>query len=121
MPWKHTSKPSTSFASTEDFHVAVLEPNYVINVRLKEEIDSMAAATLIEGLKASSARKDLFEGIQIVSKAVATRTSLPILTHIRIEVKAGKVSLMATDLEMWMEHTLTATAVTKEGAATVPA
>jgi DNA polymerase III subunit beta len=121
MPWKHINKPSRSFATTEDFHVAVLEPNYIINARLKEEIDSMAAATLVEGLKASSARKDLFEGIQIVGKAVASRTSLPILTHIRIEVKGGKVCLMATDLEMWMEHTLAASSVTSEGAATVPA
>ncbi len=81
----------------------------------------MAAATLSEGLKASSARKDLFEGIQIVGKAVATRSSLPILTHVRIAVQGGKLSLMATDLEMWMEHTLPTTSIMAEGAATAPA
>lgn len=73
------------------------------------------------GLKASSPRKELFEGMQTVGKAVATRTSLPILTHIRIAAKDGRVSLMATDLEMWMEHTLPTLTLAADGAATVPA
>ncbi|MBV9848795.1 MAG: DNA polymerase III subunit beta [Armatimonadetes bacterium] len=74
-----------------------------------------------EGLKAVSPRKELFEGIQTVGKAVATRSSLPILTHVRIAAQGGKVSLMATDLEMWMEHTLAGAAIKGEGAATAPA
>ena len=73
------------------------------------------------GLKASSPRKELFEGIQTVGKAVATRSSLPILTHVRVSVKDGKVSLMATDLEMWMEHTLPTPTLAGDGAATAPA
>lgn len=81
----------------------------------------MAAATMTEALKASAARKDLFEGIQIVGKAVATRSSLPILTHVRIAIDGGKISLMATDLEMWMEHTLQTTSIMSTGAATAPA
>ncbi len=72
-------------------------------------------------LKVSSPRKELFEGIQTVGKAVATRSSLPILTHVRIAAKDGKVSLMATDLEMWMEHTLPTTTLAPDGAATAPA
>ena len=82
----------------------------------------MATKTAIAGLlRASSPRKELFEGIQTVGKAVATRSSLPILTHIRIAAKDGKVSLMATDLEMWMEHTLPGVGITEDGAATAPA
>ena len=82
----------------------------------------MAAKTMIPGLlRATSPRKELFEGIQTVGKAVATRSSLPILTHIRIAAKDGKVSLMATDLEMWMEHTLPGVGITEDGAATAPA
>jgi DNA polymerase-3 subunit beta len=59
-------------------------------------------------LKVSSPRKDLFEGVQIVSKAVATRTSLPILGHVLIsqDEDTGQIRLTATDLEMWIEHTL---------------
>ncbi|MGO8673704.1 MAG: DNA polymerase III subunit beta [Capsulimonadaceae bacterium] len=73
-----------------------------------------------QGLISGAARKDLFEGIQIVGKAVATRTSLPILTHVRIAAANGRLSLMATDLEMWMEHTLATASVLSEGAATAP-
>jgi DNA polymerase-3 subunit beta len=62
----------------------------------------------VTGLKVSTPRKDLFEGVQIVSKAVATRTSLPILGHVLIsqDEKTGQVRLTATDLELWIEHTL---------------
>ena len=82
----------------------------------------MAAKTIIPGLlRATAPRKELFEGIQTVGKAVATRSSLPILTHIRIAAKDGKVSMMATDLEMWMEHTLPGVGITEDGAATAPA
>ena len=82
----------------------------------------MATKTATAGLlKASSPRKELFEGIQTVGKAVATRSSLPILTHVRLAAKDGKVSLMATDLEMWMEHTLPNASISGEGAATAPA
>ena len=102
-------------------HVAAMPSNTIINVRYKEEISRMAAATMSEALKASAGRKDLFEGIQIVGKAVATRSSLPILTHVRIAVQDGRLSLMATDLEMWMEHTLATTSIMADGAATAPA
>ena len=82
----------------------------------------MPAKTMIPGLlRATSPRKELFEGIQTVGKAVATRSSLPILTHVRIAAKDGKVSMMATDLEMWMEHTLPGVGITEDGAATAPA
>ncbi len=82
----------------------------------------MAAKTIIPGLlRANCPRKELFEGLQTVGKAVATRSSLPILTHVRIAAKDGKVSIMATDLEMWMEHTLPGVGITEDGAATAPA
>ena len=82
----------------------------------------MAAKTIAPGLlRATSPRKELFEGIQTVGKAVATRSSLPILTHVRITAKDGKLSMMATDLEMWMEHTLPGIGIMEDGAATAPA
>ncbi len=60
------------------------------------------------GLTATAPRRDLYDGIQMVGKAVSTRTSLPILTHVLIkqDAETGKISLTATDLEMWIEHTL---------------
>ena len=82
----------------------------------------MAAKTHTPGLlRATSPHKELFEGIQTVGKAVATRSSLPILTHVRIAAKDGKLSMMATDLEMWMEHTLPGIGIMEDGAATAPA
>ncbi len=82
----------------------------------------MAAKTITpDALKASSPRKELLEGIQTVGKAVATRSSLPILTHVRLTAQDGRVSLMATDLEMWMEHTLPTPTLSADGAATAPA
>ena len=78
-------------------------------------------------LSTKSPRRELFEGLQTVGKAVATRTSLPILTHvlIRQDEETGKVRLTATDLDMWIEHTLpTAQKVMNldgGGAATAPA
>jgi DNA polymerase III subunit beta len=79
-------------------------------------------ATATAGLlKATSPRRDLLEGITTVGKAVATRSSLPILTHIRIAAHNNQVSLTATDLEMWMEHTLPSAGIITEGAATAPA
>jgi DNA polymerase-3 subunit beta len=81
----------------------------------------MATATLEGAFNVSSPRKDLFDGIQVVGKAVATRSSLPILTHVRLAVSGGRVSLMATDLELWMEHTLPGQVIAEDGAATAPA
>ena len=68
----------------------------------------MATATIGGKLAASAPRRDLFDGIQSVGKAVSTRTSLPILTHVLIkqDPQTGKISLTGTDLEMWIEHTL---------------
>ncbi len=80
------------------------------------------------GLKVASPRKDLFEGVQIVSKAVATRTTLPILGHVLIsqDSDTGQVRLTATDLELWIEHTLprgqeALVPITGGGATTAPA
>lgn len=81
----------------------------------------------LEGLNATSPRKDLFDGVAMVGKAVATRSSLPILTHVllRQDEGTGRLRLTATDLEMWIEHTLPGSqetiAIAEGGAATAPA
>jgi DNA polymerase-3 subunit beta len=65
-------------------------------------------ATGTSGLATKAPRRDLFEGVQTVDKAVAARSSLPILTHVLIgqDEKTGRVRITGTDLEMWIEHTL---------------
>ncbi|HEY3329860.1 MAG TPA: DNA polymerase III subunit beta [Capsulimonadaceae bacterium] len=79
-------------------------------------------------LTATAPRKDLYDGIQMVGKAVSTRTSLPILTHVLIkqDAESGRITLTATDLEMWIEHTLPSSqesigGLAVGGAATAPA
>lgn len=51
---------------------------------------------------------ELKNALQIVSRAVATRTSLPILTHVVLRSKDGVLALMGTDLEQWIERTIPA-------------
>lgn len=54
-------------------------------------------------------RKDLFEAIQTVARAVSGRSSLPILSHVLLEPQGGSgLRLVATDLEMWMECSMPA-------------
>jgi len=54
-------------------------------------------------------RKDLFEAIQTVARAVSGRSSLPILSHVLLQPQgASGMRLVATDLEMWMECALPA-------------
>jgi DNA polymerase-3 subunit beta len=69
----------------------------------------------------------LVDGVAMVSKAVASRSVLPILSHILLEQDAvtGRLVLTATDLELWVRHALPipqqALAEMTGGAATVPA
>ena len=54
-------------------------------------------------------RKDLYEAVQTVGRAVSGRSTLPILSHILAQPQGdGTLKLTATDLEMWMECSLPA-------------
>ncbi len=69
---------------------------------------SELGTTLAGGLATKVPRREILDGLNIVAKAVATRSSLPILMHvlIRRDADSGRVVLTASDLEMWLEHTL---------------
>lgn len=55
-------------------------------------------------MQAVSPRRELFDAVQTVARAVSGRTSLPILSHVLVRpVGDGRLRLMATDLEMWIE------------------
>lgn len=79
-------------------------------------------ATLVDtrtSLKATCARKDLYEGVQTVGHAVSGRTSLPILSHVLVQAEEGALKLMASDTELSIALTIPAT-VTEEGGLTAP-
>lgn len=57
-------------------------------------------------MQAVCPRKDLFEAVQTVGRAVSGRSTLPILSHILAQPQGDSLKLTATDLEMWMEYTL---------------
>lgn len=65
--------------------------------------------------------KRLFhEALQSVSRAVATRSTLPILGHVFLEARDGRLTLVTTDLEIGMTCTLPLDDLAEEGAVTVP-
>jgi len=71
-------------------------------------------------MKAICARKDLYEGVQTVSRAVAGRSALPILSNVYIGSEDGHLRLAAFDLELGMQCAVPAM-IEEGGALTVPA
>ena len=71
-------------------------------------------------MKLTVARKDLYEGLQIVSRAVSTQTTLPVLKNVLIEPGVDAIKLSATDLELGVE-VLVPARVQEGTALTVPA
>lgn len=65
--------------------------------------------------------KRLFhEALSSVSRAVATRSTLPILGHVYLEARGGQLKLVTTDLEIGMTCTLPIDELGEAGAITVP-
>jgi len=62
----------------------------------------------------------LLKGIQIVSRAISSRTTMPILGNVLIETTKDGVRLVATDLELGIQTTVPA-GVKQGGAVTLPA
>jgi DNA polymerase-3 subunit beta len=71
-------------------------------------------------MKLSAARKELHEGLQIVSRTVSSQTSLPVLKNVLIEPGTDAIKLSATDLELGVE-VLVPASIQEGGALTVPA
>ncbi len=70
-------------------------------------------------LKASSLRDDLNKGLSIVSRAVATSSTLPVLGNILMAADDGRLKLSATNLEIGVTCWVSAN-VEEGGATTVP-
>jgi len=71
-------------------------------------------------MKFSCLSENLAKGLSIVSKAVSTKGSLPVLAHVLLKTEDGKVKLAATDLETGVV-TWVGAKIEEEGAVTVPA
>jgi DNA polymerase-3 subunit beta len=78
------------------------------------------------GIRSQSALKltcqpsTLSQALQIVSRAISTRTTLPILNNILLETTAEGLALTATNLEVGIRKVVAAE-VAEEGSTTVPA
>lgn len=71
-------------------------------------------------MKISCTQERLNRGLNIVSRVVGNRVTLPVLSNIFLETKDGQLKLSATDLEIGVITSVSAK-VDSEGALTVPA
>lgn len=71
-------------------------------------------------MKVSCLQENLAKGLAIVGRAVAARSTLPVLGNILIATDNGRLKLAATNLEIGITHWIGAKVET-EGAITVPA
>lgn len=70
-------------------------------------------------MKLTSPKRVFYEALQSVSRAIATRSTLPILGNVFIEARGGQIKLVTTDLEIGMTCVLPFEGG-EEGAVTVP-
>ena len=54
-------------------------------------------------MKIICSKQNLLNGVQIVSKAVPSKTTMPILECILIDASKGEISLTANDMELGIE------------------
>jgi len=71
-------------------------------------------------MKLTCKQQDLAKGLSIVSHAVSTRATLPILLNIRLAAEGDHIRLSATNLEIGITCRVPA-AVQQEGVTTIPA
>lgn len=71
-------------------------------------------------MKFSARKGNLLDGLQTISGAVANKSTLPILTNIILEASGSSLKLVATDLEVSIETSVTAS-VESDGSCTIPA
>ena len=71
-------------------------------------------------MKLSCLQGNLSEGLAVVGRAVATRTALPVTSHVLLATDGGRLKLSATNLEIALSRWVGAK-VEEEGAIAVPA
>ena len=71
-------------------------------------------------MRISCLQENLAKGLSIVGRAVATRSTLPVLSNVLLATEGGRLKLAATNLEIGINCWMGAK-VEEEGATTVPA
>jgi DNA polymerase III subunit beta len=71
-------------------------------------------------MKLSAPRTSLFEALQLVGRAVSTRSTLPSLGGILFVVTEGQLTLRATDMEMGLSVVVPSATPEREGTALLP-
>jgi len=71
-------------------------------------------------VKFTCSKRLFHEALQSVSRAIATRSTLPILSHVYLEARGDQLKLVTTDLEIGMTCTLPVGELDEAGAITVP-
>ncbi len=71
-------------------------------------------------MKVSCLQENLAKGLSVVSRAVAARSTLPVLGNVLLATDQGRLKLAATNLELAVTDWIGAK-VDEEGAITVPA
>ncbi len=71
-------------------------------------------------MKVSCLQENLAKGLSIVSRAVASRSTLPVLSNLLVATDQGRLKLAATNLELSVTNWIGAK-VEEDGAITVPA
>jgi len=71
-------------------------------------------------VKISCLQENLAKGLAIVGRAVATRSTLPVLSNILLQSDQGRLRLAATNFEIGVNH-WTGARIIEEGSITVPA
>ena len=71
-------------------------------------------------MKVSVSQQNLAHGLGIVSRAVASRSTLPVLSNVLLATDDGRLRLSATNLEMGITCWVGAK-IEEEGSITIPA
>ncbi len=71
-------------------------------------------------MKLECLQQNLAEGLAVVGRVVPTKSTLPVLSNVLLNVKNGELLLAATDLEKGVAHRVPAN-VEREGQITLPA
>jgi DNA polymerase-3 subunit beta len=72
-------------------------------------------------MKISLTREELVSSLQLVGRAVSTRTTLPSLAGIHLQAEPGNLVLRATDMEMSLTREVTDVSVEEPGTVLLPA
>jgi len=72
-------------------------------------------------LKIEVSQEALFEALTIVGRAIAGRTTLPVLSHVLIQAEQGQLTLVGSNLEVFITCPVDSAHVEQDGSIAIPA